>query len=69
MLVMDRVEFELQCRKTDFVVMFNLDCSGSMSGSSWRNLVKAVSTFVDSFSDDTVLGAKVFNNNVKDIYH
>ena len=49
----------------NFAVMFNLDVSGSMSGSKWTNVCKSVSTFISKLGGSDLVSGLVFNDQVK----
>ena len=61
---MQRVEANptLTLSKRNFVVLFNLDCSGSMSGSRWRRVCEAVRNFVAHLKEDDLVGGVIFND-------
>jgi uncharacterized protein YegL len=46
----------------NFAVMFNLDVSGSMSGSKWTNVCKSVSAFISKLGGSDLVSGLVFNN-------
>lgn len=43
-----RAQPVLQVQRNKFVVLFNMDCSGSMSGGRWNQLTQAVEKFMGS---------------------
>lgn len=45
--------------------MFNLDVSGSMSGSKWNSVCQSVSRFTNFLGETDLIAAMVFNSEVK----
>eukprot|EP01083_Nonionella_stella_P218603 783819_1 len=56
----DRVYLQVQRQK--FLVLFDLDMSGSMSGGRWRSLRAALSSFFDGLDDSDIIGCVLFNH-------
>lgn len=52
----------LQIKVKNFAVMFNLDVSGSMSGSKWNNVCTSVNAFIGKMGQTDLVSALVFNN-------
>ncbi len=52
----------LQIKVKNFAVMFNLDVSGSMSGSKWNNVCSSVGTFISKLGDTDLVSGLVFND-------
>ena len=52
----------LTLQRKNFVVLFNLDCSGSMSGGKWRRVCEAVRGFVSHLGEKDLVCGVVFNN-------
>ncbi len=48
-----------------YLVMFTLDASGSMSGSKWTQLKKAIKSFIDQLEDEDLVSAIVFNSSTR----
>ena len=48
-----------------YVVMFTLDISGSMAGSRWNSVTKAVNTFISNLSGDDLVASVVFNDTAR----
>ena len=55
----------LQLSVQNYAVLFNLDVSGSMSGSKWNSVCQSVDKFVEYLGDRDLIAAMVFNNQVK----
>ncbi|KAL4491456.1 hypothetical protein ABPG72_008112 [Tetrahymena utriculariae] len=54
---------ELQVKK--FIVVFNLDISGSMAGSRWRQVCDCVSKFTDSLTEHDFASVILFNDQIQ----
>lgn len=52
----------VQVKMKNFAVMFNLDVSGSMSGTKWTNVCKSVDGFISKMGNTDVVSGLVFNN-------
>jgi len=55
----------LQVHVKNFALMFNLDVSGSMSGTKWGSVCTSVSNFIGKLGDGDLVSALVFNDEVK----
>ena len=42
--------------------MFTIDGSGSMAGSRWNNLRKAINMFINNLSDEDMISTIIFND-------
>ena len=49
------------------MVLFNLDCSGSMAGSKWNRVVQAVENFTSHLGQNDLVCGIVFNNTIRAI--
>ena len=67
MMIMQRIQNKpaITLRKKNFVVLFNLDCSGSMSGSRWKKVCNAVRNFVNHLKPTDLVCGVVFNEEFK----
>ena len=45
--------------------MFNLDMSGSMNGTRWLKVKRAVNNFIGGLCDDDLVCGLVFNNQAQ----
>jgi uncharacterized protein YegL len=48
-----------------YLVMFTIDQSGSMAGSKWTQLKRAIDNFIGKLEEDDLVSAIVFNNQIK----
>ena len=55
----------LTLKKQKYVVLFNLDASGSMSGSRWKRVCESVRKFTNSLGEGDLVGGIIFNDKVK----
>ena len=55
----------LTLKKQKYVVLFNLDASGSMSGTRWKRVCESVRKFTDYLGDGDLVGGIIFNDKVK----
>ena len=53
----------VKCR---YAVLFNLDKSGSMMGSKWRNVCNAVETFIQNMGEEDIVACITFNDIIFD---
>jgi uncharacterized protein YegL len=42
--------------------MFTIDGSGSMSGSRWKNVRRAINMFIENLSDEDMISTIIFND-------
>jgi hypothetical protein len=49
----------------NYAVMFNLDVSGSMSGSKWSSVCQSVARFNNFLGENDIIAAMVFNHEAK----
>ncbi|EAS02049.1 von willebrand factor type A domain protein (macronuclear) [Tetrahymena thermophila SB210] len=54
---------ELKIKK--FIVVFNLDISGSMAGQRWRQVCNCVSRFTDSLTENDFASVILFNDSIR----
>ncbi|KAL4442197.1 hypothetical protein ABPG74_009215 [Tetrahymena malaccensis] len=47
-----------------FIVLFNLDISGSMAGSRWSQLCKCITTFTERLTSQDLVSVILFNDSV-----
>ena len=57
----EKNELQLRLRKNNFLVLFTLDMSGSMSGDRWKKVVAAVAGFMTELEEDDIIGCILFN--------
>ena len=55
----------LKMQAMRYAVVFNLDMSGSMSGSKWKKLSEAVEALVKGLGEGDIVAGIVFNNKVE----
>lgn len=48
--------------RNHYLVMFTIDGSGSMSGSKWAQVRRAISSFINNLSDEDMISTIIFNN-------
>jgi Mg-chelatase subunit ChlD len=49
-------------RRNRYLVMFTIDGSGSMSGSRWQHVRRAINMFIGNLSDDDMISTIIFND-------
>jgi hypothetical protein len=59
----------LSIKKNKYVVLFNIDFSGSMRGSSWDQVCSAVEKFQASLGEDDLISCILFNDSTIDVPH
>jgi hypothetical protein len=52
----------LHLTQNKYIVLFNLDMSGSMSGNKWNKLCVGTQCLIDSLGDEDFVGGMVFNS-------
>ena len=52
-------------KQQNYVVLFNLDMSGSMSGERWRKVCASVEKFIAYLGNGDLVGGIIFNDKVK----
>ncbi|KAL4442814.1 hypothetical protein ABPG74_010703 [Tetrahymena malaccensis] len=65
MRVQQQEQRMIQIQIKKFIIVFNLDISGSMSGSRWRQVCQCVSKFTDSLTEDDFAQVILFNDSTK----
>ena len=60
---------KLEFRKNRYVVLFNLDYSGSMAGSRWTQVCSAIQKFQNMLGEDDLIQGIVFNHLVSTVPH
>jgi secreted protein with Ig-like and vWFA domain len=45
--------------------MFTIDGSGSMSGSKWKHVRKAINMFIENLSDEDMISTIIFNDEAR----
>ena len=59
--IKERNDPVLMVKKLNFVVLFTLDISGSMRGSSWNQVCRSVSQIVNFLGNEDLIGCVLFN--------
>jgi hypothetical protein len=49
-------------KRNHYLVMFTIDGSGSMSGSKWNQVCRAINTFIENLSDEDMISTIIFND-------
>lgn len=65
MAIQQQIDPVLLIEQQQFVVLFTLDMSGSMSGDKWRQVCESVGKIIDYLGDEDLIGCVVFNENAK----
>ena len=67
--VQQRLSPNIEVKKNRYVVLFNLDYSGSMGGKRWSQVCSSVQKFQSMLGDDDLIQGIVFNDTVKTVPH
>ena len=54
----------MRAKVNRYLVMFTIDSSGSMSGSKWTSLKRAINNFIDKLAEDDLVSAIVFSDKI-----
>eukprot|EP01084_Bolivina_argentea_P199308 341054_1 len=57
--------YYLKAQREKFLVLFDLDMSGSMSGRRWNSLLRALESFFDGLDDSDIIGCVLFNHQAQ----
>lgn len=57
----------ISVQRPNFAVLFNLDISGSMSGTRWNRVKASVSSFMSSLSETDLVSCVCFNGDVMSV--
>jgi Mg-chelatase subunit ChlD len=55
-------KLQIGVRRNNYLVMFTIDGSGSMSGSRWKNVRRAINMFIENLSDEDMISTIIFND-------
>ena len=64
MFIQDEVNPILQVEALSYAIQFNIDISGSMSGSKWRSVCDSVDNLVSYLGPNDLIAGMVFNDKV-----
>ena len=58
-------KLHLTAKREKFLVLFDIDMSGSMDGIKWKRVKQAVSAFFNELDESDIIGIVLFNNEAK----
>lgn len=64
MALQEKIDPVLLIEKQQFVVLFTLDISGSMSGMKWVQVCESVEKIINYLEEDDLIGCVVFNDKI-----
>jgi Mg-chelatase subunit ChlD len=62
LLAAQRKQLQIGVKRNNYLVMFTIDGSGSMSGNRWSNVRRAINMFIENLSEDDMISTIIFND-------